>query len=246
MKTKKTKHRPLIEIYDTTLRDGSQTEGISYSVRDKIRIAEKLDFLGVKYIEAGWPGSNPKDMAFFKQAKKLKLKRAQIVAFGSTRRAHTRASADVNLKELVKAGTQVVTIFGKSWDLHVRDALKTSLQENLKMIEDSVRFLRSKGKVVIYDAEHFFDGYKSNPKYAVDTLRAAAHAGAKTLVLCDTNGGTMPSEIFGITKFVRKAVSTPLGIHTHNDTGVAVANAISGGHWSGPAFFGLNMRQNNK
>ena len=227
MKKKRTRSKKAIELYDTTLRDGSQSEGISFSVKDKIRISEKLDALGVRFIEGGWPGSNPKDMAYFKEAKKLKLKNAQIVAFGSTRRAHTKASRDPNLAELVKAGTQTVTIFGKSWDLHVRDALKTSLQENLAMIEDSIKFLKSKGREVIYDAEHFFDGYKANPKYALETLKLAEKAGARTIVLCDTNGGALPSEVASITKVVRRAVTTPLGVHTHNDAGCAVANALS-------------------
>jgi 2-isopropylmalate synthase len=216
-----------IEIYDTTLRDGSQGEGISYSVQDKLRIAEKLDQLGVAFIEGGWPGSNPKDQEFFKQAQKLKFKTAKLVAFGSTRRAGIAASADTNLQDLVKAGTPAITIFGKTWDFHVREALRVSLQENLDMISDSVKFLRAKDREVIYDAEHFFDGYKANPDYALKTLRAAQDAGARTLVLCDTNGGTLPTEIAAITRAVHKAVTAPLGIHTHNDSGTGVANAIA-------------------
>ena len=216
-----------IEIYDTTLRDGSQGEGISYSVQDKLRIAEKLDWLGVSYIEAGWPGSNPKDMAFFQAAKGLKLKRAELVAFGSTRRAGTKTAEDSNLKALVEAGTGVITIFGKTWDLHVKDVFKTTLEENLAMIRESVGFLKSKGKRVIYDAEHFFDGYRSSPSYAMKTLQAAAGAGAETLVLCDTNGGSMPSFVTETVKAVRKKIKKPLGIHVHNDGGMAVANSIS-------------------
>lgn len=216
-----------VEIYDTTLRDGSQGEGISYSVQDKLRIAEKLDQLGVTFIEGGWPGSNPKDQTFFKEAKKLKFKTAKLAAFGSTRRAGLKASEDTNLRDLVAAQTPVVTIFGKTWDFHVKEALKVSLQENLDMISDSVKFLRSKGREVVYDAEHFFDGYKANAEYAVRTLQAAADAGARTLVLCDTNGGTLPSEIARITGEVAALVDTPLGIHTHNDSSTGVANAIA-------------------
>jgi len=219
--------KPQIEIYDTTLRDGSQSEGISYSVQDKIRISEQLDWLGVHYIEAGWPGSNPKDMAFFKAVKKMKFKNAEITAFGSTRRAGTEASRDPNLAELVKAGAPVVTIFGKSWDLHVKSVFHTNLDENLKMIDDSVRFLKKKTGRVMYDAEHFFDGYKDNAEYALRTCRAALEAGAEIIILCDTNGGTVPSEVGRITRETAKALGAPLGIHTHNDCSMAVANAVS-------------------
>ncbi len=216
-----------IEIYDTTLRDGSQSEGISYSVQDKIRIAEKLDQLGIDYIEAGWPGSNPKDLEFFNIAQKMQFKHAKIVAFGSTRRANTAPADDTNLKALIAAGTKIITIFGKSWDLHVKAALKVSLDENLRMIEDSINYLCKKKKRVIYDAEHFFDGYKANPEYALKTIMTAIQAGAETVVLCDTNGGSMPSEISAITQTVAKHCTVRIGIHTHNDTGVAAANALA-------------------
>ena len=219
--------KPKIEIYDTTLRDGSQGEGISFSVQDKLRITEKLDWFGVDFIEGGWPGSNPKDLEFFKEAKKLKLKHAKLAAFGSTRRAGIKASDDANLNFLIESGTEVITIFGKSWDLHVTKVFGVSLEENLKMIDDSVRYLRSKKKRVVYDAEHFFDGYKANPAYALKAIGAAAAAGAETIVLCDTNGGTMPSEVAQIVKAVAKKVRAPLGIHTHNDCAMAVANAIA-------------------
>lgn len=216
-----------IELYDTTLRDGSQGEGISYTVQDKLRIARKLDDLGIHLIEGGWPGSNPKDMAFFEAIKKEKLKHAQIAAFGSTRRAKTKSEQDPNLRALIDAETPVVTIFGKTWDFHVKEALKTTLAENLHMISDSVEFLHKKKRRVIYDAEHFFDGYKANPDYAIQTILAAEKAGAETIVLCDTNGGTMPSDVFHIVSEVRRHIMGPIGIHTHNDAGVAVANAIS-------------------
>lgn len=216
-----------VEIYDTTLRDGSQGEGISYSVKDKLRIAEKLDQLGVAFIEGGWPGSNPKDQQFFKEARKIKFKTAKLVAFGSTRRAGIKAADDTNLQDLVKAATPVITIFGKTWDFHVKEALRVSLEENLDMITDSVKFLRAKGRDVVYDAEHFFDGYQANPDYALRTLRAAYTAGARTLVLCDTNGGTLPAKIAEITREVREAIDAPLGIHTHNDSGTGIANALA-------------------
>jgi len=220
-------NKTTIQIYDTTLRDGSQSEGISYSVQDKLRIAAKLDELGVDFIEGGWPGSNPKDMAFFKEVKELKFKNAVVAAFGSTRRANISADKDKNLIELVKAKTEVVTIFGKTWDLHVRDALKTSLDENLRMIQDSVAYLVRKKRRVIYDAEHFFDGFKSNADYAMKTLLAAEEGGAEVLVLCDTNGGTIPSDIERVVRYVTDRTKTPLGIHTHNDGSLAVANALS-------------------
>ena len=184
-----------IQIYDTTLRDGSQCEGISFSVQDKLLIARKLDELGFDFIEGGWPGANPKDIEFFDQIKKVKLRTARIVAFGSTRRAGSKASDDTNLKGLLAAETGVITIFGKSWDFHVTEVFRTNLDENLRMIEDSVRHLKSKGREVVYDAEHFFDGYLANPEYALKTLEAAASAGAAVIVLCDTNGGTMPSAV---------------------------------------------------
>ena len=216
-----------IQIYDTTLRDGSQCEGISFSVQDKLLIARKLDELGFDFIEGGWPGANPKDIEFFDQIKKVKLRTARIVAFGSTRRAGSKASDDTNLKGLLAAETGVITIFGKSWDFHVTEVFRTNLDENLRMIEDSVRHLKSKGREVVYDAEHFFDGYLANPEYALKTLEAAASAGAAVIVLCDTNGGTMPSAVGKITREVAARLSHPLGIHTHNDSGVAVANALA-------------------
>ncbi|NQT46525.1 MAG: citramalate synthase [Candidatus Omnitrophica bacterium] len=215
-----------ITLYDTTLRDGSQSEGISFSVADKVRIAQKIDELGIQYIEGGWPGSNPKDMEFFKAIKKVRLLNATITAFGATRRARTSPSRDANMRALLAAGTKVVTIFGKSWDLHVKDVFKVPLDENLKMISDSVIFLKKRGKRVFYDAEHFFDGYKDNPEYALKTLFAAQEAGAEVLVLCDTNGGTLTSEIFKIVEEVRRHLDIELGIHTHNDSEMAVSNSV--------------------
>jgi len=215
-----------IFLYDTTLRDGTQMEGISLSLRDKILIAERLDKFGVHYIEGGWPGSNPKDLAFFKEIKKSNIRHAKIVAFGATRRAHTRTSDDPNVKALLEAKTKAVTIFGKSWDLHVAAVFKTSLKENLLMIDETVAFLKSKKLEVIYDAEHFFDGFKANPDYAIKTLQQAARAGADNITLCDTNGGTLPHEIRRALVRVKRSVKTPLGIHCHNDSELAVANSI--------------------
>ena len=216
-----------VAIYDTTLRDGTQGEGVSFSSADKIRIAERLDAFGIHYIEGGWPGSNPKDMEFFDLAGKRKFKRAKIAAFGSTRRANTTCEADSQIQMLVKAGTPVVTMFGKTWALHVTEVIRTTLDENLAMIADSVRYFKQAGKEVIYDAEHFFDGYKDNPSYALSTLKAAQDAGADYVVLCDTNGGTMPSEVATITADVRKNLTCAIGIHTHNDCGLGVANALA-------------------
>ena len=204
-----------IEIYDTTLRDGSQGEGISFSVQDKLLIAKKIDELGFHFIEGGWPGANPKDIAFFEEIKKIKLKTARIVAFGSTRKAHTKASEDNNLRGLLAADTDVITIFGKSWDMHVKEVFKTDLDENLRMIEDSVRYLKSKGKEVIYDAEHFFDGFFHNSAYALETLETALGAGASTLVLCDTNGGTMPSKLFKAVSEIRTKLKASLETIAH-------------------------------
>ncbi len=215
-----------IVIYDTTLRDGSQTEGISFSVNDKLKITEKLDQLGIHYIEGGWPGSNPKDREFFKVMKKRKLKNSILAAFGSTRRAGIKPADDLNLKELINSQTLTITIFGKSWDLHVTDVLKTSLDENLKMIFDSVNFLKKKKREVFYDAEHFFDGYKRNPAYALKAITAAESAGADCIVLCDTNGGTLPEEVWKIVSKVKRTIKAPLGIHTHNDMDLAVANSL--------------------
>ena len=215
-----------IEIYDTTLRDGAQSEDISFLVEDKLRITGKLDELGVSYIEGGWPGANPKDIEYFKEVRKLPLKNAVITAFGSTRKASNSPAKDPNLQALVKAGTSVITIFGKSWNLHVEDALNISLKKNLELISDSVAYLASKKKRVFYDAEHFFDGYKADPEYAIQTLKRAEKSGAECIILCDTNGGTMPWEIKEIYRAVDREIRTPLGIHTHNDSETAVANAL--------------------
>ena len=216
-----------IEVYDATLRDGAQAEGIAYSLEDKLLIARRLDRLGVHYIEGGWPNpTNPKDLAFFREVKKLGLQ-ARVTAFGSTRRAGVPASEDATLNTLLQAQTESVCIFGKSWILHVTEALKTTPEENLELIEDSVAYLAAHGREVIYDAEHYFDGYCGDPEYAVETLRAAARGGARVLVLCDTNGGRLPSEVSRIFSATRDAVSLPLGIHTHNDTGMAEANTVA-------------------
>jgi len=215
-----------IKIYDTTLRDGAQGEGISFSVEDKIFIAQKLDQLGVHYIEGGWPGSNPKDMDFFRQIKNLPFRSARISAFGSTRRTRFRVEEDPNLRALLETGMPVVTVFGKSWDLHVRDVLRITPEENLKIIFDSVSYLKGRVEEVIFDAEHFFDGFKSNSNYALATLKAAWEAGADCLVLCDTNGGTLPSEVQVIIYQVQKEIAAPLGIHVHNDADTAVASTL--------------------
>lgn len=220
----------LVKLYDTTLRDGTQAEDISFLVEDKIRIAHKLDELGIHYIEGGWPGSNPKDVAFFKDIKKSKLSQAKIAAFGSTRRAKTTPDKDHNIKTLIAAEPDVITIFGKTWDFHVREALRISLEENVELIFDSLEFLKQNVAEVFYDAEHFFDGYKANPDYAIKTLKAAQQAKVDCIVLCDTNGGTMPYEIAEIIAAVKKHIKTPLGIHTHNDGECAVANSIQAVH----------------
>lgn len=214
-------------IYDTTLRDGTQGEGISLSVDDKLKIAQRLDQLGVHYIEGGWPGSNPKDMEFFEKANQLSWKTAKITAFGSTRRQGISVERDENLKKLLESGVEVVTIFGKTWDFHVTHALKTTLKENLAMIYDSVHFLKDKGLEVIFDAEHFFDGYKNNPTYALEALKKAEEGGADWIVLCDTNGGTLPHELSEIVCYVQKTLGTEIGIHAHNDSECAVANSIA-------------------
>ncbi len=214
-------------IYDTTLRDGMQGENISFSLEDKLAITQKLDEFGIDYIEGGWPVSNPKDEAFFAQAQKLSLKHAQLVAFGSTRKAANKAQDDPNLKALVAAGTSLVAIFGKSWRLHVEEVLHVSPDENLRMVGDSVRFLKSKGKTVIFDAEHFFDGYKDNARYALKAVQTAEEAGADMVVLCDTNGGSLPSEIAQVLSDVRPALRIAIGIHAHNDSDLAVANTLA-------------------
>ena len=216
-----------VKIYDTTLRDGAQSEDMSFSVEDKLRITQKLDTLGVHYIEGGWPGANPKDLLFFKEVKKLTLKKAQVVAFGSTRKARHKVSEDPTIQALLHAGTQIVTLFGKSWNLHVKEVLKVSPKKNLEIISDSIAYLRLKGKQVFFDAEHFFDGFAADPDYALSVLLTAKQAGATCLILCDTNGGTMPWQVCEIVKQVKETVNTPLGIHTHNDSEVAVANALA-------------------
>ncbi|HCU24364.1 MAG TPA: citramalate synthase, partial [Deltaproteobacteria bacterium] len=216
-----------VTLYDTTLRDGSQGEEISFTVEDKLRISEKLDELGIDYIEAGWPGSNPKDLEFFQKAPALKLKHAKITAFGSTRHPSKTPGKDENLHALLEAETSVVTIFGKSWDLHVRDALKVSLAHNLELIADSLAFLKKRVSEVIYDAEHFFDGFKQDPEYAMKTLQAAREGGADLLVLCDTNGGTLPDEVEKIFREVQCLLPGGYGIHCHNDCETAVANSLA-------------------
>ncbi len=214
-------------VYDTTLRDGSQREGISFSVNDKLQIAQLLDELGVDYIEGGWPGSNPKDMEFFARAREeLSLSHSKIVAFGSTRHAHSDVENDVNVRALLEAGTPAVTVVGKSWDFHVFHALDTTLEENLAMITDTVAYLKGKGLEVLFDAEHFFDGYNENRDHAMATLEAAARGGADTIILCDTNGGTMPLEMRAVIQQVKEHINVPLGIHSHNDADMAVANSI--------------------
>ena len=213
-------------IYDTTLRDGAQAEGVTFSAVSKIHVAKMLDAFGVDYIEGGYAASNPKDMAFFKDIKKENLQHAKIAAFGSTRRAGAKVEEDRGTRALLEADTEVCTIFGKSWLLHVTEVLKTTPEENLAMIEDTCRFLKENGREVIYDAEHFFDGYRDNPEYAFQTLEAATKGGADILVLCDTNGGRLPHEIFEVTKLVRETFGVAVGIHTHNDSEMAVANAM--------------------
>lgn len=213
-------------IYDSTLRDGAQAQGISFTVEDKLKIVEKLDRLGVSYIEAGNPGSNPKDLEFFERIKKIKFKNAKVIAFGSTRRVNTPVEEDANIKSLLIAGTNSIAIFGKCWDLHVDIVLRTTLEENLKMIYDTVKFFKNKDKEVVFDAELFFEGYRANPDYAMKTLKAAYDAGADSICICETTGGSIPSEIFEVTSRVVKEFNIPIGIHCHNDSGMAVANSI--------------------
>jgi 2-isopropylmalate synthase len=215
-------------IYDTTLRDGGQKEGISFSVEDKLRLTVRLDRLGVDYIEGGWPGANPKDCEFFARARELPLERARLAAFGCTRRPGIAVTDDATLRALLEAGTPVVTLFGKTWDFHVTTALQTTLEENLAMIRESVAFLAAAGREVIFDAEHFFDGYKRSPEYALACLAEAAAAGAATLVLCDTNGGSLPGEVVVAVRAVAERLpGVLLGVHTHNDGNLAVANALA-------------------
>ena len=217
---------PSLEIYDTTLRDGAQAEDVSFSAADKVLVAKKLDDLGVQYIEGGWPGANPKDIEFFRMVKALPLKQATVVAFGSTRKASNPPQTDPNLKALLAAETVTITLFGKSWPLHVTDVLGISLAKNLEIIGDSIAYLREHGRRVFYDAEHFFDGYASNPDYALQTLQRAIAAGAERVILCDTNGGTMPWDIKRMCEEVRRECGVPLGIHAHNDAEMAVANSL--------------------
>jgi 2-isopropylmalate synthase len=215
-----------VVLYDTTLRDGAQTEGISFSVDDKLRITEKLDELGVHYIEGGWPGSNPRDLEYFKRVRKLNLLNSKIVAFGSTHKPRHKVEEDSNLRSLLDSKVDIVTIFGKTWDFHVLEALRISLDENLDLIYNSISFLKKNIQKVFFDAEHFFDGYKDNQEFAIKCLFAAKDAGADCLVLCDTNGGTLPEDIRKIIKEVKKAVKYSLGIHAHNDSECAVANTL--------------------
>ena len=218
-----------VEIYDTTLRDGAQLEGISLTVDDKLRIADQLDRLGVHYIEGGWPGAHPKDEEFFERARtELDLTTSKLVAFGSTRRVKGRVDDDPTLANLVAAGTEVVCIVGKAWDYHVTEALRTTLEEGVAMVADSVRYLKEQGLVVFYDAEHFFDGYEANPEFSLAVLEGAAMAGADCLVLCDTNGGSLPGRVEATVRAVVDHLDTPVGVHLHNDTGCGVANALAG------------------
>ncbi|HLZ33793.1 MAG TPA: citramalate synthase, partial [Nitrospira sp.] len=216
----------LLEIYDTTLRDGAQAEDVSFSADDKVRVAQRLDELGVHFIEGGWPGANPKDIEFFRMIKETPLKHATVVAFGSTRKASNPVQKDPNIRALLDAETKIITLFGKSWSLHVTDALGIALSKNLELVADSVAYLRSKNRRIFYDAEHFFDGYKTNPDYAIETIRRAVTAGAERVILCDTNGGTMPWEIKEICRIVQRECPVPLGIHAHNDCEMAVANSL--------------------
>jgi 2-isopropylmalate synthase len=218
---------PLIQIYDTTLRDGTQSEGFTLSGNDKIRIAQKLDELGIAFIEGGWPGSNPKDVEFFERARDMEWKNALIAAFGSTCRVKGGPEDDANIKALIDSNTPVCTIFGKTWTLHVREVLLTTLEDNLRIIEQSVAYLKSHGKRVIYDAEHFFDGYKADSSYALETLKAAVRGGAETVVLCDTNGGTLPWDLERIICELKPVLDHPFGIHTHNDSECAVVNSLT-------------------
>jgi 2-isopropylmalate synthase len=219
--------RRLIKIYDTTLRDGTQGEGVSFSMEDKVRLATRLDALGIHYIEGGWPGSNPKDLRFFRRMQGVAFKHAKLAAFSMTRRAGVRPEADANMQALVDAGAPVATIVGKSWDFHVTEALGTTRDENLAMIADTIAWLRPKMDEVMFDAEHFFDGFRANREYALATLQAAERAGAHWLVLCDTNGGTLPATLVEILREVKKTVRTHLGIHVHNDAECAVANSLA-------------------
>ncbi len=215
-----------IEIYDTTLRDGAQSEDISFSVEDKLRIAQKLDELGVHYIEGGWPGANPRDAEFFQKAKRLKFKKSKLVAFGSTHRASSKVNKDPSIKALITANTPIVTIVGKTWDFHVREALRVSQKTNLDLIYNTIAYLKKRTPKVFFDAEHFFDGYKTNPEYALNALEAAVSGGADCIVLCDSNGGTLPHELGDMVEKVLGEFKIPIGIHAHNDAECAVANSV--------------------
>jgi 2-isopropylmalate synthase len=227
MATPNNSEKNRIEIYDTTLRDGTQGEGVSLSVQDKLLISRKLDELGVDLIEGGYPLSNPKDAAFFEEAKSLKLQHAKLVAFGMTRRKGVKPEDDTGMKALRDAGTEYVTIVGKTWDLHVTEVLGITLDENIEMISDSVAYLAGLGRKVIYDAEHFFDGTAANREYGLRTIEAAAKAGAHLICLCDTNGGSLPERVAEFVALAKSRVKCPIGIHPHNDSGVAVANALA-------------------
>ncbi|MEM4226462.1 MAG: citramalate synthase, partial [Candidatus Caldarchaeum sp.] len=212
---------------DTTLRDGAQTRGVTFTLHDKLRIAERLDEIGVDIIEGGWPGSNPKDEEFFKAVKKLSLSNSRVGAFGSTRRVGIRPDQDDSLKAILDSDVDVAIIFGKSWTLHVNEVLRCSLEENLNMVVDTVEYLREHGMDVVFDAEHFFDGYNESPEYALEVLKHAAEAGASRIVLCDTNGGTLPHRLSEVVRVVRQRIAGLLGIHAHNDCGLAVANSLA-------------------
>ncbi len=228
MKPRRGPARPAVDLYDTTLRDGTQAEGIAISADDKIRIARKLDEMGITYLEGGWPGSNPNSVEFFNRIRAVRLSTIRVAAFGSTRHARNTCAKDPNVQALLDVKTPVVTIFGKSWDLHVREALRVPLEANLEMIADTVAYLKSKGREVVYDAEHFFDAFKRNREYALATATAAHNAGADCLCLCETNGGAIPSEVAGIVREVRSLLAgARLGIHTHNDSGCGVANTLA-------------------
>ncbi len=216
-----------LQIYDTTLRDGAQQEGVSFSVEDKLNIVSSLDNLGISFIEGGFPGSNSKDAEFFSRVKSLSLENSCVVAFSSTRHSHCKANEDTQLRALLNAGTEIVTIVGKSWDKQVTEVLETTLVENLNMITDTIEYLRTNGLKVFFDAEHFFDGYKANPEYALDTIAAANKAGAEYIILCDTNGGTLPDEVASVIMAVKEISSVPVGIHAHNDAELAVANSLA-------------------
>jgi 2-isopropylmalate synthase len=216
-----------VQVYDTTLRDGAQTEGISFSADDKLKITQKLDWMGVHYVEGGYPGSNPKDMEYFERLRELSLQNARVTAFGSTRKKNVRPADDENLAVILKSGVQIATVVGKSWDFHVSRALDTTLAENLSMIRETVAYLKEQGLEVIYDAEHFFDGYRANPDYAMATLEAAVAAGASVLALCDTNGGMLPWDVEPVVSLVCARFNIPVGIHTHNDAGMAAANTLA-------------------